>query len=159
MSAGRASGVVDGMAPRTLTALVALAVLAPAAAAQAPPGNSGLSDYEEVRRRRHGPGRALPGASGDAASFGAFAPGTDAEYATSLAGTVTSTAADAVLSVFDRSSVATGRLVNRSYALAQPVRAAASSGAGFGRALAPVGSSTQPDAGPRLHHARPATTS
>ena len=39
---------------------------------------------------------------------------------------MTSTAADAVLSVSTRSSVATGHLVNGSYALSQPLRAAAS---------------------------------
>jgi hypothetical protein len=131
------------MALRTLTALIALAVLAPAASAQAPPGNDGLSDYEEVSVGGTVPGT-LSLELGDAASFGAFVPATDAEYAASLAGTVTSTAADAVLSVSDRSSVAPGHLVNRGFALDQPLRAAASSGAGFGRALAPVGPSTAP---------------
>jgi hypothetical protein len=131
------------MALRSLTALVALAVLAPAAAAQSPPGGSGLSDYEEVVV-----GGTVPGTLaldlGDAASFGQFAPGTDAEYTTSLAGTVTSTAEDAVLSVSDPSSVATGRLVNGQLALQEPLRVAATSGAGFGGVLAPVGSSTAP---------------
>jgi hypothetical protein len=133
------------MALRTVTALVALAVLAPAAAAQAPPGNSGQSVYEEVEVGGTVPG-VLSLVLGDAASFGAFAPGTDATYRTTLAGSVTSTAGDAVLSVFDRSSVATGRLVNGSYALTQPLQVAASSGAGFGRGPYPVGSSAQPTA-------------
>ena len=61
------------MALRTLTALVALAVLAPAASAQAPPGNGGLSDYEEVSV-----GGTVPGVLsldlGDAASFGRSRP-------------------------------------------------------------------------------------
>jgi hypothetical protein len=131
------------MALRTITTLVALAVFAPAASAQAPPGNDGLSDYEEVVVGGTVPGT-LSLELGDAASFGTFVPATTADYATSLPGTVTSTAADAVLSVFDRSSVAPGHLVNRGFALTEPLRAAASSGAGFGRALAPVGPSTAP---------------
>ena len=49
-----------------------------------------------------------------------------------------STAGDAALSVADPSSNATGRLVNGSFALTQPVQA------GVGGAYAPVGGSSSP---------------
>ena len=63
---------------------------------------------------------------GQAASFGAFVPGVGASYDASTAATVTSTAGDATLSVADPSANATGRLVNGTFSLAQPITAAAS---------------------------------
>jgi hypothetical protein len=60
---------------------------------------------------------------GNAASFGAFTPGVAREYTASTTATVTSTAGDAALSVADPSTTAPGRLVNGSFALAQPLEA------------------------------------
>src|SRR3954451_17416748 len=51
-------------------------------------------------------------ALGTPGSFGAFQPGVDRVYDTSVGATVTSTAGDAMLSVADPSSDATGRLTN-----------------------------------------------
>jgi aminopeptidase N len=73
---------------------------------------------------------------GGPASFGAFRPGVGADYDTTLAATVISTAGDATLSVVDPSTTAPGRLVNGAFALAQPVRAKVGTAA-FG----PVGDS------------------
>ncbi|WP_053227235.1 alpha-L-rhamnosidase [Solirubrobacter soli] len=56
------------------------------------------------------------------ASFGAFTPGLAKDYAATLTGVVTSTAGDATLTVHDPSATATGRLVNGSFALAQPLQ-------------------------------------
>jgi hypothetical protein len=50
--------------------------------------------------------------------FGAFTPGVAKDYTAQTTATVISTAGDAALSVADPSSVATGRLVNGSFALA-----------------------------------------
>jgi hypothetical protein len=60
---------------------------------------------------------------GAPASFGAFTPGVAREYTATTTATVTSTAADAALSVTDPSTNNPGRLVNGSFALAQPVQA------------------------------------
>jgi hypothetical protein len=77
---------------------------------------------------------------GTPASFGAFTPGVARDYTASTTGNVISTAGDATLSVSDPSSAATGRLVNGSFSLAQPVQA------GVGGAFAPVGGSAAPTA-------------
>jgi hypothetical protein len=61
-------------------------------------------------------------------SFGAFAPGVDRTYDASTTATVTSTAGDATLSVSDPSATATGRLVNGSFALNEPLQARANAG-------------------------------
>ncbi|HWK29053.1 MAG TPA: M14 family zinc carboxypeptidase [Solirubrobacter sp.] len=66
---------------------------------------------------------------GAPASFGAFAPGVAAEYTASTTATVTSTAGDATLTVRDPSSVAPGRLVNGTFALASPLEARGDGGA------------------------------
>ena len=58
---------------------------------------------------------------GSAASFGAFTAGVARDYTTTLAANVISTGGDAALTVADPSAVATGRLVNGAFALAQPV--------------------------------------
>ncbi len=63
------------------------------------------------------------------ASLGTFVPGVDRSYDTSMAATVISTAGDATLAVTDPSATATGRLVNGSYALSEPLQARANSGA------------------------------
>ena len=81
---------------------------------------------------------------GTPAAFGLFTPGVARTYDASMTANVISTAGDATLSVADPSSTATGRLVNGSFSLPQPLMAKASSAAGTGRAYAPVGSSTSP---------------
>jgi len=66
---------------------------------------------------------------GTPASLGAFVPGVDRSYDTSMTATVISTAGDAVLTVTDPSATATGRLVNGSYALSEPLQARANTSA------------------------------
>jgi PKD repeat protein len=61
--------------------------------------------------------------------FGAFVPGVDRTYDASTTANVISTAGDATLSVSDPSATATGRLVNGSFALTQPVQARAGTAA------------------------------
>ena len=56
------------------------------------------------------------------ASLGALTPGVARTYTGQSTATVTSTAGDAALSVFDASATATGKLVNGSFALAQPLQ-------------------------------------
>ncbi len=68
-------------------------------------------------------------ALGTPASFGAFTPGVDRNYEAATTANVISTAGDATLSVTDPSSNATGRLVNGSFALTEPLQARANSGA------------------------------
>ena len=72
---------------------------------------------------------------GTPASFGAFTPGVTQTYEASTTANVISTAGDAALSVADPSSVATGHLVNGSFALPQALRAKASSAGGDGRSV------------------------
>jgi len=60
---------------------------------------------------------------GGAATFGTFIPGLGANYDTTLAANVVSTAGDAALSVSDPAPAFPGRLVNGAFALAQPVQA------------------------------------
>jgi hypothetical protein len=66
---------------------------------------------------------------GTPASLGAFVPGVDRSYDTSIPATVLSTAGNAELTVTDPSATATGRLVNGSYALSEPLQARANTGA------------------------------
>jgi len=77
------------------------------------------------------------------ASFGPFTAGVGKDYTASTTATVISTAGDAALSVSDPSATATGRLVNGTFALAQPLKARASSPGGTGSAFAPL-STTAP---------------
>jgi Purple acid Phosphatase, N-terminal domain/Calcineurin-like phosphoesterase len=63
---------------------------------------------------------------GTPASFGAFTPGVGNDYTASTTATVTSTAADASLTVADPSATAPGRLVNGAFALASPLQVAGS---------------------------------
>jgi amidase len=62
---------------------------------------------------------------GPPASFGAFTPGVAREYNASTTANVISTALDAVLTVEDPSGNAPGRLVNGTFALAQPLQVSA----------------------------------
>jgi Chitobiase/beta-hexosaminidase C-terminal domain/Zinc carboxypeptidase len=62
-------------------------------------------------------------AVGGPATFGAFTPGVARTYLTSLGATVTSSAADATLSVADPSSTGTGHLVNGAFVLPEPLQA------------------------------------
>lgn len=55
------------------------------------------------------------------ASLGTLTPGVSKDYAAEATATVTSTAGDAALTVFDPSATAVGRLVNGSFALTQPL--------------------------------------
>ena len=81
---------------------------------------------------------------GAPASFGAFIPGVGRTYEASSMATVTSTAGDALLSVADPSPIATGRLVNGTFSLPQPLQARARNAANTGTAYNNVGSSASP---------------
>jgi cytochrome c len=76
---------------------------------------------------------------GGPAQFGAFIPGVAATYEASTTATVTSTAADALLTVADPSSTATGHLVNGEFSLPQPLMVR-----GSGPLFAPVSGSANP---------------
>jgi PKD repeat protein len=78
------------------------------------------------------------------ATFGAVTPGITKDYTSSVTGLVTSTAGSAALTVSDASSTATGRLVNGTYSLAQPVQAQGSDATRPAGAFGPVGSSASP---------------
>ena len=73
-----------------------------------------------------------------AASFGAFTPGVTATYNTSMAATVTSTAASAALTVTDPSTTATGHLVNGAYSLPSALQVRATNAANPGTVHAPL---------------------
>jgi aminopeptidase N len=70
-----------------------------------------------------------------AASFGAFTPGLARTYTTSTTAKVTSTAAEAALTVTDASGTAAGHLVNGTFALPSALQMRAAPGGAF----APVG--------------------
>jgi alkaline phosphatase len=74
------------------------------------------------------------------ATFAPFVPGVGKDYLASLTATVTSSAADATLSVADPSSVATGHLVNGTYSLPSALQAKARTGtfANVGGSAAPT---------------------
>jgi M6 family metalloprotease-like protein len=63
---------------------------------------------------------------GTPATFGAFTPGITATYTAIQKATVVSTAGDATLTVSDPSTTAPGHLVNGSFSLAEPLKAAGS---------------------------------
>jgi hypothetical protein len=75
------------------------------------------------------------------ATFGAFTPGVAKDYVTSLAAVVTTTAENTTLSVHDPSGVASGHLVNGSYALRHAVEATASDASTPAGPYGPVGGS------------------
>jgi hypothetical protein len=76
---------------------------------------------------------------GPAASFGAFTPGVTKDYFAATMANVISTAGDALLSVADPSSNATGHLVNGAFSLPQPLQARARNAANTGTAYNNVG--------------------
>ncbi len=80
---------------------------------------------------------------GSPPSFGAFTPGVTRDYTASTTAVVTSTAADAKLTVSDPATGTTGKLVNGTFALAQPLQVKATStrgtsGAAFASLATPV---------------------
>ena len=77
---------------------------------------------------------------GAPATFGAFTPGVARDYNASTTANVISTAGDATLSVADPSATNTGKLVNGTFTLPQPLQASG------GGAFAPVGGSASPTA-------------
>ncbi|HEX6021494.1 MAG TPA: DUF1080 domain-containing protein [Solirubrobacter sp.] len=81
---------------------------------------------------------------GGPATFGAFTPGTTADYDATTTANVISTAGDAKLSVADPSDTNTGQLVNGSFVLPTKLQARAASAAAPGGALADVGGSANP---------------
>ncbi|HEX6022351.1 MAG TPA: amidohydrolase family protein [Solirubrobacter sp.] len=84
---------------------------------------------------------------GGPASFGAFTAGEGRDYTATTTANVVSTAGNAALTVHDPSSNATGRLVNGSFSLAQPLQAqAASSKGGVAAPMGAVGGSSSPTA-------------
>ena len=72
------------------------------------------------------------------AKFGAIMPGVTAEYVTSVAAKVTSTAGEATLAVADPSTTAPGKLVNGTYVLESPLQVRAVNAATPNSAFAPV---------------------
>jgi hypothetical protein len=74
-------------------------------------------------------------------TFSTFMPAITRDYTASTTATVTSTAADAVLTVADPSSTATGHLVNGSFSLPQALVAKVGAAA-----FAPIGGSASPTA-------------
>ena len=66
---------------------------------------------------------------GTPATFGNFVPAVGTDYTASTVATATSTGSDAALSVIDPSSTATGRLVNGTFALNDPLQVNANNGA------------------------------
>jgi hypothetical protein len=78
------------------------------------------------------------------ATFGAFTPGTNAEYTASTTANVISSAGDATLSVADPSAQNTGHLVNGTFFLPSKVQARARNAANQTGNYADVGSSAAP---------------
>jgi hypothetical protein len=76
--------------------------------------------------------------------LGAFTPGLAKLYNAGTMANVISSAGDAVLSVSDPSSTATGHLVNGAFSLPQPLQARALNAANPGTVYANVGSSASP---------------
>ena len=76
---------------------------------------------------------------GSGPSFGPFTPGVARDYTATTAATVTSTAGNAMMSVADPSSTATGHLVNGTFVMPQPLQVS-----GDGTAFSPVGGSSAP---------------
>jgi X-Pro dipeptidyl-peptidase len=89
------------------------------------------------------------------AVFDPFVPGLAQDYFTTLGATVTSSAAHAALTVADPSPIATGRMVNGAFSLAQPLQARATT-AGFEGEYAAIGGSSAPT--PLLSYAGPVSS-
>ena len=81
---------------------------------------------------------------GPAAAFGPFTAGVAKDYFAATTANVISTAGDALLSVADPSSNATGHLVNGAFSLPQPLQARATKAGTTGTAFNNVGSSASP---------------
>jgi cytochrome c len=81
---------------------------------------------------------------GGPATFGAFTPGLPRDYVTTLSANVVSTGADAALAVSDPATATAGRMVNGSHTMAQPLQLNATSAAGTGGPLAPLGADPLP---------------
>ncbi|MDA0170040.1 hypothetical protein OJ998_13160 [Solirubrobacter taibaiensis] len=77
---------------------------------------------------------------GTPSSFGSFVPATARTYDAAAAATVISTAGNATLSVTDSSAAATGRLVNGTFSLSQPLQVNATNAANTTSAFAPLSS-------------------
>jgi glycerophosphoryl diester phosphodiesterase len=91
---------------------------------------------------------------GAPASFGAFLPGLTKDYTAATTATVISSAGNAALSIADPSATATGKLVNGTFSLAQPLMVDATSAAGtVAGPSAAVGGSAAPTA--LLNYAAP----
>jgi hypothetical protein len=75
------------------------------------------------------------------ANLGSLVAGLAHDYEASAAAIINSSAANATLSVSDPSTTASGRLVNGSFALAQPLQARATNAANPSTAFLPVGAS------------------
>jgi PKD repeat protein/type 1 glutamine amidotransferase len=72
------------------------------------------------------------------ATFGPITPGVTAEYTTSVAAKVTSTAGEATLAVADTSGASPGKLVNGTYVLESPLQVRATNAATPNTAFGPV---------------------
>jgi hypothetical protein len=81
---------------------------------------------------------------GAPAGFGGFTPGAQRDYFATTAASVTSSAGDALLSVSDPSSTATGHLVNGPFSLPERLQANAVRGTTSNGVYAPVGGSAAP---------------
>jgi PKD repeat protein len=75
---------------------------------------------------------------GGPATLGPIAPGVTAEYTTSVAAVITSTAGEATLAVADPSADAPGRLVNGTYVLESPLQVRAANAANPNTVFGPV---------------------
>ena len=91
---------------------------------------------------------------GAGADFGPFTPGAQKDYFATTAANVTSSAGDALLSVSDASSTATGHLVNGPFSLPEVLQANAVLGTTSDGTYAPVGGTADPT--PLLSWAAPA---
>jgi hypothetical protein len=81
--------------------------------------DDGVNGVQAVARTRDPVPATLSLAVSPSASFGAFTPGVTRTYTTSLGATVTSSAADAALTVVDPSGTAAGHLANGALVLPQ----------------------------------------
>ena len=99
-----------------------------------PTGQAKIITEDLANVKEEGVGGVVPGtlslSLAAAPSLGAFTPGVAKDYEGGVAATITSSAADATLSVVDPSATNAGKLVNGTFALAQPIQAAV--GGAFG---------------------------
>jgi cytochrome c len=81
---------------------------------------------------------------GPPVALGAFTPGVARDYSGALTANVISSGGDATLSVTDPSAESTGRLVNGSFAMPQPLQLNATSALGTGGPFAPLSTDGTP---------------